>query len=201
MFRMNRKNLAGLALAAMTAVGLTFGLVTPITGQQPAFSATINLDQDLQLCLGDTIDLNASYTTNKDVTKKQWYVNGVAQGVVESIPDGEKSAGSDMFSFTPTGTGVFTVSFRVWHHQQTSRDAQESVVVTVVECTEDCPAAPAIAGAYLKNVKGLRPNDPLFSDIIQEIAHVMHDEFGNDPCAPGYADAVEAYIDSHWMFD
>lgn len=202
MLRMNRKNIAGLALAALAAVGLTFGIVTTVTGQPPDFTGSVTLDQDLQLCLGDTTTLTANYTASRDVTKKQWYINGVPQGLVENIPDGQKQAGSDTFEFTPTGTGVFTISFRVWHHQQSDRTAQEEVVVTVVDCTEqDCPAAPAIANAYLKNVKGLRPNDPLHSEIIQEIAHVMHEEFGNDPCAPGYADDVEAYIDSHWMFD
>ena len=116
MFRMNRKNIAGLVLAAMTAVGLTLGFVTPITGQQPPFTATITVDQDLQLCLGDTVNLAASYVTNKDVTRRQWYVDGVAQGLVEAIPDTEKQSGSDSFAFTPTGTGVFTISFRIWHH-------------------------------------------------------------------------------------
>jgi hypothetical protein len=201
---MNRKNIAGLALAAVVAVGLTFGVVSTVTGQPPDFVGSVTLDQDMQLCLGDTVNLTANYTANKDVTKKQWYVNGVAQGLVENIPDGEKQAGSDTFAFTPTETGVFTISFRVWHHQhEAERNAREEVIVTIVDCTEeqDCPAAPAIAGAYLKDVKGLRPNDPLYSEIIQEIAHVMHEEFGNDPCAPGYADDVEAYIDSHWMFD
>jgi hypothetical protein len=72
----------------------------------------------------------------------------------------------------------------------------------VTDCNnEDCPAAPAIAGAYLRNVKGLRPSNPLYNEIVEEIAHVMHEEFGFNPCAPGYADDVESYIDSHWTID
>jgi hypothetical protein len=200
---MNRKNLAGLVLAAVMAVGLAFGVVPTATGQQPPFSATMDItpDQDVLVCLGESVTLTATYSTNRDVTRKEWYVNGVGQGV-ENIPDGEKKAGSDTFNFTPAGTGTFVISFRVWHHTQSDRNAQESVTVMATDCNnEDCPAAPAIAGAYLRNVKGLRPSNPLYNEIVEEIAHVMHEEFGFNPCAPGYADDVESYIDSHWTID
>ena len=205
MFRRNRKNIAGLVLAAIVAVALGFWGTTPATGAQPPFSATINVtpNLDVQVCLGETLTLTANYTTNRDVTRREWYVNGVGQGV-ETIPAGQNSAGSDTFDFIPPGTGVYVIAFRIWHHNanQADRDAREEVTVTVTDCSDnDCPAAPAIANAYLRDVKGLRPNDPLHREIIEEIAHVMHSEFGYDPCAPGYAQDVESYIDSHWTFD
>ena len=74
---------------------------------------------------------------------------------------------------------------------------QPQVVVDSGCSVGDCPDADAIANAYLK-AHGLPANDSLHATIIQDIAHVKHDLFGDDPCAEGYADAVTAYIHDHY---
>ena len=179
----------------------------PIGAVPGGGSGNIAIDPgpSVELCVGDRVTFTADYSTNKDVTRMQWYVDGFGQGV-QTIPDGSRrQLGSDTFEFTPNSVGTYTISFRIWHHAQSSRDIEEDVTVSVTSCTPngnlECPAAPAVAGAYLRNVKGMHPNDPLYSEIIEEIAHVMHDEFGYDPCSPGYADEVKHFIDTHWLLN
>lgn len=70
------------------------------------------------------------------------------------------------------------------------------LAVTITGSCEECPAAPAIAGAYLKDDLDIRPPDARFNDIVNEIARRMAaGEFGRDPCAPGYAETVKAAVD------
>jgi hypothetical protein len=200
-----QKRIVGLTLATIAVAGFWFAM--PIGAVPGGFSGNITIDPgpSVELCVGDRVTFTADYSTNKDVTRMQWYVDGFGQGV-QTIPDGSlRQLGSDTFEFTPNSVGTYTISFRIWHHAQSSRDIQEDVTVSVTSCTPDgaleCPAAPAVAGAYLRNVKGMHPNDPLYSEIIEEIAHVMHDEFGYDPCSPGYADEVKHFIDTHWLLN
>ena len=200
-----QKRIVGLTLATIAAAGFWFAM--PIAAVPGGFSGSITIDPgpSVELCVGDSVTFTADYSTNKDVTRMQWYVDGVGQGV-QTIPDGSlRQFGSDSFEFTPDSVGTYTIGFRIWHHAQSSRDIQEYVTVNVTSCSFDgnleCPAAPAVAGAYLRNVKGMHPNDPLYSEIIEEIAHVMHDEFGYDPCSPGYADEVRYFIDTHWILN
>jgi len=200
-----QKRIVGFTLATIAVAGIWFAM--PIAaGPGGGFSGHISIDPgpNVELCVGDSVTFTADYGTNKDVTRMEWSVDGFRQGV-QTIPDGSlRQLGSDSFEFTPDSPGTYTLSFRIWHHAQSSRDIQEDVTVNVTSCAVvpygglACPAAPAIAGEYLRNVKAMRPNDPRYSEIIEEIAHVMHDDFGYDPCAPGYADEVKYFIDTHW---
>jgi hypothetical protein len=64
----------------------------------------------------------------------------------------------------------------------------------------DCPAAPAIANQYLKDHE-VAANDPLHTTIVNAVAQKMaNGDFGRDPCAEGYADAVIAYINTLHQF-
>jgi len=185
------------AAAAAMILALTLFSVAPAAAQgPPPFTASIAItaNPDLVLCVGETVNLAALWTTNRDVTREEWKIDGVSQGLT-SIPGA--SSGSSIFDFTGSTVGTFSIAYHIWHHVQ-ARSATEVVTVTVNQCGGDCPAAPAIANEYLRD-KGVRPSDPLHREIIEEIAHVMHDEFGNDPCRRGYADAVESYIDDHWF--
>lgn len=197
MSRKIRTFILGLPLVAVMTSALTLLSVAPAVAQGPppfASSIAITANPNLELCVGETVDLSALWTTNRDVTRQEWKVDGISQGAV-TIPGA--TAGSGNFSFTGNSAGTFSVAFHIWHHTQ-GRHGTEEVTVSVNECLTDCPAAPAIANQYLRD-KGIRANDPLHREIIEEIAHVMHDEFGFDPCRPGYPDDVEAYIDEHWF--
>ena len=197
MSRMNRALFAGLPAVAVVTLAFTLFSVAPAVAIPPPFTASIAItaNADLAMCVGETINLEALWTTNKDVTREEWKIDGISQGVT-SIPGA--SSGSSDFDFTGNSVGTFLIAYHIWHHVQ-DRTATEMVTVTVNQCDNDnCPAAPAIANEYLQD-KGIRPNTALHREIIEEIAHVMHDEFGFDPCRPGYADDVEAYIDEHWF--
>jgi hypothetical protein len=195
---MIRTLIAGLPAAAVMTLALTMFSVAPTVAQgPPPFTASIAItaDPDLVMCVGETINLTALWTTNRDVTREEWKIDGLSQGAA-SIPGA--SNGSSNFDFTGSVVGTFSIAYHIWHHVQ-PRTATEVVTVTVNQCGGgDCPAAPAIANQYLRD-KGIRASDPLHREIIEEIAHVMHDEFGFDPCRSGYADDVEAYIDEHWF--
>lgn len=197
MSRKIRTFMLGLPLVAVMTTALTLSSVAPAVAQgPPPFSASIGItaDPDLVLCVGETIDLTAFWTTNRDVTREEWKIDGISQAVI-SMPGA--TGGSSSFNFTGDSMGTFSIAYHIWHHVQ-PRTATEVVTVTVNQCDNDCPAAPAIANQYLRD-KGIRPSDPLHREIIEEIAHVMHDEFGFDPCRQGYADDVEAYIDQNWF--
>ena len=58
----------------------------------------------------------------------------------------------------------------------------------------DAPAAPAIANQYLRSLGYTNRNE--INTIISEVAHEMNaGGFGDNPCAPGYADAVRDFVD------
>jgi hypothetical protein len=162
----------------------------------PPFTADITITSNpegFEICLGETLSLNAAYTANRDVTRKEWSVNGALQGV-ETIPDGEKLAGADTLDFTPTDLGLYLMSFRIWHHSQTTRNYQESVLVSVVSC-DDCPAAPAIANAYLRSI-GFTDRE-VVHPLINAVADAMNDGlFGDDKCDPLYEALVIDYVES-----
>ncbi|HZI50967.1 MAG TPA: hypothetical protein VFE29_04035 [Terriglobia bacterium] len=197
MSRRIRTLILGLPAVAAIALALTLFSVAPVVAQgPPPFSANIVItaNPDFVLCVGETISLTALWTANRDVTREEWKIDGTSQGAT-SIPGA--TSGQSSFNFTGSTAGTFSIAYHIWHHVQPRTDT-EVVTVTVNPCDNDCPAAPAIANQYLRD-KGIRPNDPLHREVIEEIAHIMHDEFGFDPCRPGYADDVEAYIDQHWF--
>ncbi|MGE5296465.1 MAG: hypothetical protein ACM3VT_16720 [Solirubrobacterales bacterium] len=114
-------------IGAMMCLAAT--LVGVASATQPAFTVDIDITGDLDILVGETTTLTATWTTNnKDVTRYEWSVDGVGQGV-QSF-DGT-SSGTFTFDFTPAAAGSYTITFRIWHHQQTDRDASESVVVVV----------------------------------------------------------------------
>jgi hypothetical protein len=70
--------------------------------------------------------------------------------------------------------------------------------VTVTDCVlEECPAAPAIAGDYLRNQLGMHPNDDPYKNIVAQVADHMTQGAAFDgilPCEPGYGAAVIAFV-------
>jgi hypothetical protein len=97
---------------------------------QPLFSADITITGDLYIAIGETTTLTATWSTNRDVNRYEWLVNGVSQD--EIAIDGVDS-GSATFNFTPTLAGTYQVCFHIWHHKQTDRDADYCVTVSVMD--------------------------------------------------------------------
>jgi len=73
------------------------------------------------------------------------------------------------------------------------------VAVTGCGAGEGCPAAPAIAGAYLRDVLGMKPNDDPYKNIVAQVANHMTQEARFDdllPCETGYAQAVINFVNA-----
>ena len=77
----------------------------------------------------------------------------------------------------------------------------DALSLTTTGCsTGECPAAPAITTHYLHD-HGVKSNESLFNTIVNAVAQKMADgDFGRDPCAAGYADAVIAFINTLHQF-
>ena len=110
-----------------------------------AFTATITTTGGTAICVGESTTLTAAWSTNKDVTRCEWYVDGVGQGVVSF--KGTTSGTSD-FTFNGTSAGDHEITFRLWHHVQyaNGRDASATVTITVTEpqaCACDCQCCAA----------------------------------------------------------
>jgi hypothetical protein len=125
-------------LCVMLAVALAGPLTALVWGA--AFRATITITGDAAICAGESTTLTAAWSTNKDVTRCEWYVDGVGQGVVSF--HGATSGSSD-FTFDATATGDHAITFRIWHHVQSAngRDTSASVTITATDpqaCACDC---------------------------------------------------------------
>jgi len=112
-----------------------------------AFRATIAISGATAICAGESTTLTAAWSTNKDVTRCEWYVDGVGQGVMSL--NGATSGTSD-FTFNGTAAGDCEIAFRLWHHVQDAngRDASARVTITVSEphacgctCAGQCSGA------------------------------------------------------------
>lgn len=71
--------------------------------------------------------------------------------------------------------------------------------VTVNMNVTVCPAAPAIAGDYMKNVLRIKASSKTFSNIINQVAHQTGSNgtlWAANACNVGYATMVTTYVDS-----
>lgn len=138
------KNALIAMLALVLAVGLAVPMAGPASAAQPAFEATIDITSatgDFQVEVGQALDLTATWSTNRDVTRESWSVDGaVSQGPTNI----DASSGVSHFTFDSAGLTVgqnYNVCFRIWHHTQSDRDATQCVTIEVVETTYEWETA------------------------------------------------------------
>ena len=187
---MKRKYLP-ILLSLVLALVLTSGV------SAADFVGSVTLPADFSIYVGETTTITGTWATNKDFTRYQWSLDGVA-GTIMEIPEAEKLAGSRGYLFTGAATGAFEVCLSVWHHTQTDRLVSDCVTVTVLASVEEYPAAPAIAAAYLREL-GYKPNDDTYNNIIAQVTAEMgpgNDFQGLKKSDVGYADAVRTFVDS-----
>ncbi len=67
-------------LCVILAVALAGPLSALVWGA--AFTATITISGHTAICSGESTVLTATWSTNKEVTRCEWYVDGDGQGVV-----------------------------------------------------------------------------------------------------------------------
>ena len=180
-----------------------------IVTSQPDFDATIDITGELEVQVGVSTILRATWSTNnQDVNREEWSVLDKDQADVEMEGTGTvhiegASEGESTFVFNAAELepGNYQVCFRIWHHQQTQRDATERVTITVIvaDDEEECPAAPAIANAYLNSlgITGL-----IRGEVIKAVTKEMtpgNDFQGQPKCNnggpnPAYKEAVETFL-------
>jgi len=182
---MKRKYLP-ILLSLVLALVLTSGV------SAADFVGSVTLPADFSIYVGETTTITGTWATNKDFTRYQWSLDGVA-GTIMEIPEAEKLAGSRGYLFTGAATGTFEVCLSVWHHTQTDRTASDCVTITVLAPVQDYPAAPAIANAYLDSIgfTGAR------GEIIKAVTEEMkpgNDFHGIAIDEPGYKEEVIAFV-------
>ena len=102
------------------------------TASQPDFEGTVTLtpSEDQLIGVGDTVQLEVTWTTNRGVTYSEWYVDDGGKGEDQLTAEG--TSGTSQFNFSSLEPGEYTITFRVWHHNHEDRDVYESITVTVV---------------------------------------------------------------------
>jgi ABC-type glycerol-3-phosphate transport system substrate-binding protein len=165
---------------------------------QPAFTASINISGTTTISVGQSTTLTATWTTNKDVTRSEWSIGTTGQGQVSFAG---ATSGTSTFTFTPTAPGTYCICFEIWHHADprgsghgvTNRWAKECVTITVTEAAE-CPAAPAIANAYLDSIGFTGGRGWIISAVTEEMGP-GNDFHGYSKCDAEYAPEVIDFVD------
>jgi hypothetical protein len=139
---------------------LTAAILIPAAVAQPTFEASITITGNLDIKVGETTTLTATWTADKDVTRYQWYIDSVGQGE-NVIPEGsERRDGSRTLVFGPVDVGEYQISFRIWHHSHESEwDKTECVTVIVTDdpCEYEYETAFAYGGE--EDANDFREND------------------------------------------
>jgi hypothetical protein len=99
-----------------------------------------------------------------------------------------------------TGPGTYTVFVTARHGVggQTGTSTEESVAVAQTIVVTQCPAAPAIAGVYMRDVLGIKPTSAVFKNVIQTVARQTGNSgllWAERACDIGYANAVRDFVD------
>jgi hypothetical protein len=154
-------------LFLILAVALAMAVAGTAIAIPPQFEATIEFDPDpATVCVGETVTIAVEWTASTDVTRYEWSVDGVGQGENEIINEEEKQNGTRSFDFDATGldTGDHTLCFHIWHHQQTERNAEDCVTITVENCGCECEATETafaydeLLGTCFLDIEGLNAN-------------------------------------------
>lgn len=125
-----KKNLVTLAMLMLIA------MIVPIASfvsAAPVFTSDIELTSDpagFTVAINQELVVTATWENNPDVKSYAWLIDG---DVVETgqLAEHEKQGGSRSYTFSSATDGTFTITFRIWHDQQTARDASDSEDITV----------------------------------------------------------------------
>lgn len=106
-------------------------LSAPLIGTAADFAGNVDVTPlDPGTNIGVGVELTAGWTTNKNVTRWEWLVDGNSQGV--STMDAQSGVQSQTFTFFAAGD--YEVCFHIWHHNvnQSDRDVVDCSTVTVI---------------------------------------------------------------------
>jgi hypothetical protein len=134
--------------------------------------------------LGATIEVSAT--------------DGSVAAVTQSCYDGTWSWSADWSGYGP-GDQTVIVTFVTYHggndgHKFMHASTVTAVYHVVLAC--DLPDAPAIANHYMHNDLNIRDRSP-YNTVIPAVAHAMNaGDFGQNACAPDYAEKVIAFVNA-----
>jgi len=139
----------GISMVAFAAPPMGIPGVSPSNGKggPPAVAADISISGDTEIVVGESTILTASWTTNRDITRLKWTVNGVEQYSGIIAEGAQRQAGSSTFTFIGVEEGTYQVCFMVWHHA-TGWNASECETVQVTVASENDPE---IIGYEIRN--------------------------------------------------
>lgn len=133
----------------------------------------------------------------KDLTL---WIDGVIEGaVIESPFDGDSSS-SAIFSlpWSIVGPGTYDVKVTAKHGGNQGEDTEEVVVAQAEVVITECPAAPAIAGEYLKNSLDIKPGSTIWKKVIKAVANQTGSKgslWAANACDSDYPDQVKSFVD------
>ncbi len=107
-------------------------------GGPPAVAADISISGDTEIVVGESTILTASWTTNRDVTRLKWTVDGIEQYSGIITEGAQRQAGSSTFTFIGVEEGTYQMCFMIWHHA-TGWNASECKTVQVTAAPENDP--------------------------------------------------------------
>lgn len=112
---------------------------------------------------------------------------------------GSGNVGTAPFSvpWNITAAGSHTILATVTHGNDDGTDTVDVTVVLDVVTVNQCPAAPAIAGDYMRNTLHIKSGSALWKKVITSVAGQTGSKgtlWAANACNPGYAAAVVSYV-------
>jgi hypothetical protein len=158
---------------------------------------------------GTIIPATGSVITDTEVVLSGTFESsgcGIIPDITVNVSDGSMStlavscvdgvwSWSGTWSGYSAGLQSATASFHATHGNAGNPFVHSGSVTAnyLIQTICEEPDAPAIANAYLRELGVTNRNH--INTIIPEVAHAMNaGQFGDNPCSPGYAEAVRAFV-------
>jgi hypothetical protein len=140
-----------------------------------------------------------THTPNvSSISELKLYINDVQEGPTQN-PSGVTTVEPFSMPWNILGPGTYTVKVTARHGNGIGMDSEEVIVTQSVVVTE-CPAAPAIAAAYMRShspsVKGGSATWKMVMTNIAGRTGAKGDLWAANACAAGYAASVQAAVNA-----
>jgi hypothetical protein len=142
-----------------------------------------------------------THTPNvQSISELKLFINGVQEGATQD-PAGLGTSGTFSLPWNITAAGSYEVMVTAKHGGSTGDDSEEVVVTQTVlppVVITECPAAPAVAVAYMQS-KSVKSGSAYWKKVINAVAKQTGTGgslFAGTACNAGYAEAVKAFVDS-----
>lgn len=202
-----KKNLfqASLVVVGLLVGGIAFAInpptvnITTIDGQD-ASSGSVTLTVPL---LPTTVTINGVMTNDPNISSLNSFTLADNGTVFYSINPSGPHTDTLNFSapWTINSTGLHTITATATHGNADGTDSVDvTVILNGVVTVNQCPAAPAIAGDYMKG-KGVKSGSALWKNVINAVAGETGSKgslWAAHSCDAGYSASVISYIHSHF---